>query len=130
MTDSHQAEMLQLRDELLGPLHMHFLAAAQAYRDYLENGQSFVFACTLRRTNASARELLLRRGHLLPRERVGDAVALLRHYDVWLTCWDELAARMKPGLEDRFVFENAVTFPKDAQRRLDELFVESRGFPA
>ena len=119
MTD---ADKDQLRNELLGPLSMHFLAAEQAYRDYLENDKAFLFACTLRRTNASARELLLRRGHLLPPESLADAVALLKHYDAWLTQWDELASRTAPGLQDSFVFITEVPFPKDAQQRLSRLY--------
>ncbi|HEX8669072.1 MAG TPA: hypothetical protein VF727_11960 [Allosphingosinicella sp.] len=111
----------QLRDDLLGPLHTHFLAAAQAYADYMANGKSFLFACSLRRTNASARALLLRRTHLLPEALQPHAIALLRHYDVWLTLWDDLAARTKPGFADPFVFENAVNFPRESQQRLDEL---------
>lgn len=112
----------ELRDRLLGPLRMHFLAAAGAYNDYLENGRSFLFACSLRRINSSARELLLRWGHLLPDDRVPDALALLRHYDVWLTLWEQHAAALKPRMDEPFVFENAVNFPRQAQERLMNLY--------
>ena len=112
----------ELRDRLLGPLGMHFLAAAGAYSDYLENGRSYLFACSLRRINASARELLLTCGHLLPDDHRPDALALLRHYDVWLTLWDHHSAALKPAVEEAFVFENAVNFPKDAQQRLVALY--------
>lgn len=120
MLDMERRQLL--RDALLGPLHIHFLAAAQAYRDYFENGKSFLFACSLRRTNASARELLLHHAYLLPDELQPHALALLRHYDVWLTLWDELAANTEPTMEQPFVFENPVSFPKEAQRKLLELY--------
>jgi hypothetical protein len=106
---------------------MHFLAAGQAYADYMDNGKSFLFACSLRRINASARELLLTHGHLLPKEMQPHAITLLRHYDVWLTLWDELAASMKPSLDQAFVFENPVQFPKDAQQALRQLYERIRG---
>jgi hypothetical protein len=112
----------ELRDRLLGPLHMHFLAARQAYEDYRQNGRSFLFACSLRRINAAARQLLLTSGHLLPEEHAPDAIALVRHYDVWLTLWDDHSARLKPAMTDPFVFENSVTFPKPAQERLLDLY--------
>ncbi len=111
----------ELRDRLLGPLGMHFLAAGQAYEDYLQNGRSYLFACSLRRTNASARQLLLTWGHLLAAEHTADAIALVRHYDVWLTLWDKHSAALKPAMADPFVFENSVTFPRDAQERLMKL---------
>lgn len=110
-----------LVDELLGPLHIHFLAAEQAYADYLAGGKAFLFACSLRRINSAARELLLRRGHLLPESHRPDALALLRHYDVWLTLWDDHADRTKPALDDPFAFPNRFTYPKDSQVRLLEL---------
>lgn len=115
--------------DLLGPLQMHFEVAAQAYADYLQNNKSFLFASSLRRTNASARALLLTHGHLLPRSLRADAVALIRHYDVWLTLWDATATAMKPRFDEPFVFENNVNFPKEAQQRVQDLYVSlaSRG---
>lgn len=111
-----------LLDDLLGPLHMHFRAAALAYADYLAGGKSFLFASSLRRTNAAVRALLLGRGWLLPEDLQADAAALVRHYDVWLTLWDDLAKRLEPAMEDPFVFANAVTFPKASQERLEALY--------
>lgn len=109
-------------DDLLGPLHMHFRVAASAYADYLAGGKSFLFASSLRRTNAAVRELLLGRGWLLPEDLQADAAALVRHYDVWLTLWDDLAGRSRPAMDDPFIFANAVTFPRESQERLEVLY--------
>ena len=117
----------RLLDDLLGPLHMHFLVAAQAYADYLAAGKSFLFASSLRRTNASARELLLAHGWRLPESHQGDAAALIRHYDAWLTLWDDHSARLRPQPADPFVFANDVTYPKESQRRLEALYAHLRG---
>ena len=111
-----------LLTELLGPLHMHFRCARDAYRDYLDNGRSFLFASSLRRINASARSLLVAKGYLLPEPLQAEAAALVRHYDVWLTLWDEVARRTRPGPGDAFVFENAVTYPKQAEEALEGLY--------
>jgi hypothetical protein len=118
------AERNGLLDELLGPLHMHFLSARAAYQDYLATGKSFLFANCLRRTNASARDLLINKGYLLPEQNQADATALIRHYDVWLTLWDDLARRDNPQLDDCFAFDNKVTYPKDAARELDRLYAQ------
>ena len=58
------------------------------------------------------------RGHLLSEDYRANALALLRHYDAWLTSWYDLAARAKPGVDDEFIFESRVPFPKDAQSRI------------
>lgn len=113
-----------LRDELLGPLHMHFRAARAGYADYMANGKSFLFASSLRRINGGARDLLLARGWLLPEPLRDEAVALVRHYDVWVTLWDDLAARTRPTFDAPFVFENAMTYPRESEARLERLFAE------
>jgi len=111
-----------LLNELLGPLHMRFLAAKAAYADYLANGKSFLYASSLRRLNLSARQLLLDKGHLLPESLQADAVALIGHYDVWLTLWEAHAERTAPRSEDEFVFENSHTYPKAAEAALQSLY--------
>ena len=113
-----------LRDELLGPLHMHFRAARAAYADYMANGKSFLFASSLRRINGGAHDLLLARGWLLPEALREDAVALVRHYDVWTSLWDDLAERTRPSFDEPFVFENSVTYPREAEARLERLFAD------
>lgn len=113
-----------LMDELLGPLHMHFAGARAAYQRYLEHGRSFLFASSLKRINLGIRSLLLSKGYLLPEELQADAVALVTHYDAWLTYWDELAERNRPAPDDRFAFENRFTYPKDAEQRLEGLYRE------
>ena len=115
-----------LLDDLLGPLHMHFQSSRTAYQDYLAGGRSFLWAQSLRRLNCAARSLLLAKGYLLPSELVDDALALVRHYDAWLTLWDELAERTRPGLDDRFVFESRVTYPRESEERLKRLYEDIR----
>ncbi len=122
MTQAH--EPAPLLHDLLGPLHMHFLCARAAYADYMASGKSFLFAQSLRRTNGSARELLIHKGYLLPEPLQQHAVALIRHYDAWITLWDELAARAQPQPHDPFVFQNEVTYPKDAELALERHYEE------
>ena len=128
MTNSgmDRAQAARLRDCLLGPLHTLFLAAGQAYGDYMANGKSFLFACNLRETNMAVKKLLIEHGHLLPEGLQPHVAALLRHYDVWLKLWEELAAAEKPTPEQPFVFENSVRFPREAQQALVELYEQLR----
>ena len=118
-----------LLDDLLGPLHGHFLAARAAYRAYLDEGRTFLHAGRLRRINLAARALLLGKGRLLPETLQPDAAALIAHYDVWLTSWDELAERERPAPGDRFAFETKVGYPRDAEQRLERLYEKLGGLP-
>ena len=113
-----------LLDELLGPLHQHFLVARTAYQAYLEEGRAFRHACELRRINLAARTLLLDKGHLLPPEYRDCAAALVGHYDVWLGLWDAHAERMRPAPGDAFAFANKATWPREAELRLERLYEE------
>ena len=115
-----------LLDELLGPLHMHFLCARAAYRDYLANGRTWLWACSLRRINSAACSLLISKGYLLPDELQDAAIGLVRHFNVWLTLWDDLAERTHSAPGDPFVFENEVTYPRDAEARLEQLYESLR----
>ena len=119
-----------LIDELLGPLHMHFLCARAAYADYLAAGRTFLFARSLRRINGSARNLLMAKGHLLPAELQADAAALIGHYDVWTTLWMEHRRLTRPKLDDVFAFANAHTYPKDSEARLEALYRSLAGQPS
>jgi hypothetical protein len=106
---------------------MHFLAARTAYRAYLDNGRGFVFAQSLRRTNGAARDLLARRGYLLPAELHADAAALIAHYDVWTALWIDHRRRTMPAPNDPFVFENSFTYPREAEQRIEALYAELAG---
>jgi hypothetical protein len=111
-----------LLSELLGPLHMHFMAARAAYQAYLAEGRTFLHASSLRRINLAVRELLLTKGYLLPEALQPGAVALVGHYDIWLTLWEEQAERTRPGPSESFVFENRFTYPKEAEQALERLY--------
>lgn len=115
-----------LLDELLGPLHMHFASARAAYRAYLDEGRTFLHASSLRRINLGARALLIGKGWLLPEAMQADAVALIEHYDVWLTLWEAHAEATRPAPADPFVFENRFTFPRESEQALERLYRELR----
>jgi hypothetical protein len=115
-----------LLHELLSPLHSHFLGARAAYQAYLDEGRAYRHAGSLKRINLSARALLLGKSSLLPTDVRACATALIGHYDVWLALWDELAERTRPAPGDRFVFENKVTYPREAEERLERLYEELR----
>lgn len=116
-----------LLDELLLPLHVHFQSARTAYRAYLDNGRTFDRARALRRINVAARALLVDRGGMLPDALRPAAAALVDHYDIWLRLWDAHAERARPAPDDLFAFANAATYPREAERKLEQLYETLRG---
>lgn len=112
----------KLLDELVGPLYIHFRASWSAYQDYIANGKTFLWASSLKRINAGALSLLRTKAYLLPEQSLDDALALIRHYDAWLTSWNDFADRMAPALSDPFVFANDVRYPREAEANLIRLY--------
>ena len=121
-SSADEGQRARLCQILLGPLCDHFHAAAEAYADYLSDGKTFRSACRLRTINAAARQLLSDHRDLLPQPLQDHATALVRHYDVWMKLWDQLASENEPAMEDAFVFDNPVRFPRASQQALAELY--------
>jgi hypothetical protein len=78
---------LSALSEVIAPAVMHFertKALAERYRRTMFAGE----AVLLRESNATIRNLLLSKAHLLPSELVAPSQCLLTHYDIWLKRYD------------------------------------------
>lgn len=93
-------------------------ASRSAYEIYLADGKTFRYAMELKKHNSRIMELLAACLPSLSSELKEDANALLTHYHAWTSKWEALAAAIRPQANDVFVFENEVTFPREAARRL------------
>ncbi len=92
------------------------------YKAYLSAGKTFRFAQILKINNGKALALLTLQKQLLPEALAADAEALIEHYQVWTGKWEELAASLKPGPDDEFVFPNSITFPRESASRLEKYY--------
>lgn len=106
--------------ELTGELYMNLKRSGTAHQEYLQGGKTFMFARILRMYNEKIRELVMKKGYLLPGDLQKDALLLVSHYDVWMQKWDDLRSRLDPSPDDEFVFPNSITFPREAARRLEQ----------
>jgi len=93
-----------------------------AYQTYISEGKTFRNACLLKINNERALSLLNNYSTTLPAVYHADARALANHYSTWKSKWEDLAAKLKPGPDDEFVFPNTVTFPRESARRLEDYF--------
>lgn len=108
---------LQIQD-FLGRLDTLLKRGEIAYKNYMHNNQSFLHAKLIKKNNTEIRKLILKKSHLLPAEQQDNAIALLTHIDTWTMLWNELKNSRVHQLNDRFVFENSETFPKQSVESL------------
>lgn len=109
------------KDEIirfLKVLQFHFDRGKRAYANYFEAGKLFGNACVIKRNNLLIHKLIMAEGYLLPREMSEHLINIVDHIDAWLVCWNNLKERAQPGLDDVFVFENSVRFPKESEKAL------------
>jgi hypothetical protein len=119
---AHPEKSAQIVSELLGPFDMQLKRGQRAYDRYFSSGKKFLYTKILKETNGELRRLLLTKGHLLPKELRQKAIDLVEHLDVWHVLWDDLQERNRPGLDDEFVFENDVNFPKTSVDALVDFY--------
>ena len=93
-----------------------------AYAAYLNGERTFLYASILYAHNSAARDISLRYGFLLPDYLQDDLLRLIFHIDVWMTLWTDLKDRTSPKPGDPFVFDNAVSFPRESVARLSEYY--------
>lgn len=106
--------------KFLGQLNFLMERSKVAYGDYLEAGKIFLHARVLRQYNDRIRGLITESAYLLNEELQNDCISLLRHYDVWTVCWDDLHNNLRPALDQEFAFANDVTFPRESAERIGE----------
>ena len=108
---------------ILGAIYINLKRSEIAYRNYMDNGKQFIFARVLKRCNEETLNLLVDNSHVLPDDLIHDSIQIIAHLDVWIEKWNDLASTHHPDPEDEFIFENSVTFPRDAAHHLEEAFL-------
>ncbi len=110
---------------LLGPVSMQLDRTRRAF-DRWTSKNLYLEAKVIREGNETIRDLLLRRGHLIPPELLEDAGKLVEHYDVWLEKFEKQRLAEEPDLESPFTFvgPDGYPFPRRSAERFQEKFRE------
>lgn len=90
-----------------------------AYRNYLANGKTYLFAKELKKYNGQALQLMSDENAGFPAELNPDLRALIFHYTEWTKKWEALDSSKQHHDDDEFVFANDITFPRQAARNLE-----------
>lgn len=119
-SDNHQQDLIF---NCLGVIYINFKRSEIAYRQYMNEGKIFLYARILKQCNKTIRKCLLQYAHLLPTSLHQDAVLLITHYDVWMAKWIALEKSSNPKIDDEFIFQNNITFPKEAAQNIEKAFL-------
>jgi len=109
---------------LLQLVVMHWEQSAKAYANYIENGKTFRYAELLKLHNTTVKTLLIDNLTVIPAAFKKEVEAIIEHYTIWSTKWDDLKNKLNPAPDDEFVFENDHRFPKLAAQKLEAAFYD------
>jgi hypothetical protein len=108
----------------LGQTYTNLKRSEISYNNYLNDKKKFIHAKILKECNEQIRKLLLENSFLLSDSLQQDALNLISHYDIWIEKWKDLESKMQPDLDDEFVFQNTVSFPKSSSINLEKKYLE------
>ncbi|MCW5596603.1 MAG: hypothetical protein KIT42_12090 [Rhodocyclaceae bacterium] len=114
--ESKRAWKQQALSELFGPLYMQLERTRRAFGRW-NTKNIYLEAKVMRDGNEKARNLLLKKGHLIPSQLIEHAGALIEHYDAWLEEFDRVRGTNAPTSDEPFVFVGTKghPFPSDAE---------------
>lgn len=114
--------------QFLAPLYFLFQLSGKAYEQYLQN-KIYLNAAILRKSNKKILGLLNRNVAMIPRELLGDAVALINHYNSWLFQFKSHKEKINPTLTDIFVFDQAdstAAYPRQSEENFSRYYIQKK----
>lgn len=112
------------QEKFLGKLDECLSRGYWAYKQYLNFGKKLLFAIEIKKNNESLLKLILDNIHIFQDQERGDLLQIVCHLDSWQRQWDYLYQRAQLELEDEFIFETEIKFPKKSLARLDDYYFE------
>lgn len=106
----------------LGKLKFCFERGKKTYQAYKDNGCLYLHARILRSNNEEISVILMNIYSSLPEDFRAHVLDLVYHIDVWTSLWDCLEKDIQPRSTDRFVFQNSVNYPIEAELNILKYF--------
>lgn len=114
--------------QFLAPLYFLFQLSGKAYEQYMQN-KIYLNASILRKSNKKILGLLNRNVSIIPRELMGDAVALINHYNSWMLQFKSHKEKTTPALTDIFVFDQAdknAAYPRKSEENFSNYYLRQK----
>jgi hypothetical protein len=109
----------------LNKICFYFKRSTLAYCQYLNNGKTYQYARQLRTINQNTINLILSSKNSIPVELEDDFALVLNHLEVWAELWDKLNQTKIFKLNEPFIFQNKVSFPKESAKRIDNFYLKN-----
>ena len=116
---------LYAQDLFLGQLDTLLCRGYFSYKQYLTLGKKFIYASIIKNNNKNIVKLILKNAHLFQDELKIDLLVIVYHIDSWKTQWNFLYENMHPKLDDEFIFETKIKFPKNSLVRLNDYYFKN-----
>lgn len=84
-----------------------------SYSNYIENENKFVYTKVLRKYNGLLLNHLIDNPEMIEGDDFDNFIHLITHLSIWIEKWDFYAKKHNPTINEKFVFKNESTFPKD-----------------
>lgn len=97
-----------------------------SYKQYLDAGKTYLHARIIFHSNFQLRDEITKHLHLADNEFRSDLLLILHHLEIWIECWVCLDREAPHKMDDTFVFETRVAFPRDAGKRAVEYLTKRR----
>ena len=113
---------------LLLPLYLFMQLSRTAYAKYSVN-KIFLHAEAIRLANKKVYKLLIDQASYIPDELQPDILQLLNHYDIWFTQFKTHKKKLKPSLDDEFVFyqlDKQSAFPKLVEEKIFNCYEQAK----
>lgn len=107
-------------NQLLIPLCFLLRLSGDAYSKYLSD-KIYLHAESIRQANKKICSLITNRAAFIPDDLRDDIVILLNHYQGWFIQFREHKRKVKPALNDPFVFypvESQIPYPRQVEERI------------
>jgi len=116
---------LVAQETFLGQLDTLLIRGYFSYKEYINFGKKFMYASIIKENNNSIVKLILKNAHLFQDEQKSDLLLVVYHIDSWKIQWDFLYENTYPKLDDEFIFETKIKFPKNSLVRLNDYYYKN-----
>ena len=107
--------------------HLHFLMELSnaAFSKYLVN-KFYLHALCIKKSNEAIYKYIIENAHVWPQKIETEMIALLNHYDIWFTQFEDFKNKKEYSLNEPFVFyhlDEQSSYPKNAAQKIVDFFI-------
>ena len=93
-----------------------------AYQEYMKFDKKFHYTKRIKENNEDIVRLIKNHEYLFDGLQRSDLLQIVLHLESWKAQWNFLYQNSHPDLDDQFIFDTLIKFPKDSLRRLNEFY--------